>query len=114
MCLENASKAKIAKKDIVCYKFLRKGDLGYFTPFFKRTVEIGKEYKSDIHYNGFSVDMGLHSYRRKSGTDTLNTIYKDGVVVKCVIPKGAIYHKGRFSGERCYASNTLKYVEIVK
>ena len=36
-----------------------------------------------------------------------------GVIAKCIIPKGAEYYEGYFCGRKAYASNKLKYTEIV-
>ena len=80
------------------------------TPYQYATVQIGETYTSDLLRCGFKVNVGLHSY----------TTYKDakndghGVVVKCIIPKGAEYYEGTFAGVGSCASNQLKYLEIVE
>lgn len=84
------------------------------TPYYYAIIEIGNTYLSPLKRYRREVHEGLHSYkepRRKN-------LYKYGsiheITVECVIPKGAKYYVGMFSDDKAYASDTLKYVKILK
>jgi hypothetical protein len=93
----------------------------YITPYQDTNVLLGKTYYSDLRvysYKGVqngvtdvdhhAVDRGLHSFAEKQ--DAFDDIYPQGIVVKCIIPKGSKYFEGVYSEEyRSYASDTLQY-----
>ena len=83
---------------------------GYKTPYQKSAVEIGETYDSELIESGKEVEIGLHSFKSKKAAKNDG----DGVIVKCIIPKGAEYYIGYFDGETSYASTQLKYVEVVE
>jgi hypothetical protein len=131
MCLnlkDNFEK-KVAEKDIVCYKHLQYGyypdDQILITPYRKALVKLGNTYKSNIDITTYNeVTEALHSFKYKK--DCLEDAYceiksrcrnsnkLDYVVVRCIIPQGSVYYEGDFCQYKCYASDTLTYVKIVK
>ena len=122
MCLElkKYSKPKIAKKDIICYKALLKLDDGILrTPYQNSPIKIGEIYQSNIINKNCKIEIGIHSFENIE--DILRwvnrcylSIYLERLLkVKCIIPKGAKYYKGMFLEFNSYASNELKYIEII-
>lgn len=115
------NRIRTAKKDIVCYKFLRRKGEQLITPYQYTFVEIGETYDSKLRkdFQG-DIEEGLHSFKRLKAVDSFvednyyKTLYSSIVIVKCIIPKGSTYYKGRYASSTCYASDTLKYVEIFK
>jgi len=83
--------------------------INYRTPYRDSVVEIGETYTSNLCYynDGSTVEEGLHSYKI-----TESNVKTAGVLVECIIPKGATYYTGYFNGRSAYASNTLTYVKI--
>lgn len=69
-------------------------------------VEVGKTYTSELVQVKNTIETGLHSYEKIPFA-----IYS--IVVKCIIPKGSKYYVGIFGNNVSYASDTLKYVEII-
>lgn len=123
MCLENLSEVKKAEKDICCYKVIEdhrnltksqyQGKLITIYRCFE--IEIGKTYTSRFSYNSDGdVEKGLHSYcSYEQAVDYANKWGWDATrIVKCVIPKGSKYYRGKFNSRSSYASTRLKYVEI--
>lgn len=104
------------------YSWIWDGDVSDFkdiisvliTPFQEVEVEIGKTYFSDLfptQLNPTILCKGLHSI-----TDLNDCIENTGinnVVVKCIIPKGSEYYEGMWWDYKGYASNCIKYVEII-
>lgn len=127
-----------ARRDITVYKHLIDNTDSRFssmqqacmiTSYRYAPVEVDNKtvYKSELVLDkkfllgNMKVDVGLHSYARKS------TAVAEGrglteVVVECVIPKGAEYYAGyasctSHSKKVCgdaYASTELKYVKVIK
>lgn len=117
MCLKlkSISFKRLALTDKICYKFLEsdcKG--GYETPYRYLEVTIGETYKSTLRRTECNeIEEGLHSFANYEDTKRKADNFSC-VVAKCVIPRGSWYYKGEFSGYKSYASNQLKYVEIIK
>jgi hypothetical protein len=118
----------IADRDIICYKHVQfyknDGDENYYlTPYRKYVVGIGHSFCSDISFlDEFTIEQGLHSFKFKKSciadakveiVSIRNRNKSNYAICKCVIPKGSIYYKGLFGTEPSYASNKIKYVEIV-
>lgn len=81
----------------------------YVTPYQHAIIEIGETYYSELVREKNEVNIGLHSFvARISAIEDGN-----GLVVKCVIPKGSEYYLGKFNGVDSFASNSLKYLEII-
>lgn len=89
-------------------------ECSYITPYRHAEVQMGKIYTSDLGIKQYSqtdaIHQGLHSFVKSRDAKA------DGpdVIVKCIIPKGAEYYEGIFYDMSAYASNQLKYIEIVK
>lgn len=77
------------------------------TPYRGFPVEIDNTYTSILNKISNVVEEGLHSYCN------LESIEGE-IVARCIIPKGSKYYKGIFEGYQSYASDTLKYVELIK
>lgn len=144
MCLYTTQKEpKIAEKDITCYKVLeicnpewnlessrkRKSEkpvlMSYFHSDFKWNMD--KRYRSKLviiqrhivtcfDSKNYLVSNAFHSYQT---LDTAKSFCKSslilpGVIVRCIIPKGAKYCEGMHSdGSDGYASNQIIMKEIV-
>lgn len=81
-----------------------------FETFFRATpIEIGETYTSEIKVNNYTIHKALHSFCYKKDA----RVYGNFKVAKCIIPKGSIYYRGIFGSVPSYASNQLKYVEII-
>lgn len=121
MCLElknSRIKAKIATKDIVCYKGLIKKDNIYYTPYQNCIIEIGNTYKSNIIKEGNEINIGLHSFvtiedLKPWSVRGMGTWGKLMGYIKCIIPKGSKYYIGIFGKYNSYVSDTLQYIEII-
>lgn len=119
MCLQLKKLAfkHFALTDVVVYKHLKcdrfVSDLLY-TPYRFTSVSIGETYKSDLIKEHNSVDFGLHSFKHLIDAVLDGESEGSHVVVKCIIPRGSWYYKGIFFSKTSYASNRIKYVEIVK
>lgn len=128
MCLRIAKgvSEKMAEADIICYKILRVKDNGFETPYRYFSVVIGNTYHSDL--NGeertyyIDIEEGLHSFADASDAEFLifqnenkypNQTIKF-VMAKCIIPKGSLYYKGKFNYYDSYASDCIRYEEIIK
>jgi len=83
---------------------------GYVTPYQREVVEIGKTYISDLDTETNNIEIGLHSFVHFNNLPARN----ENVFVKCIIPKGSQYYKGKFDFDDSYASDKLTYVEIIK
>lgn len=125
MCLDLKPNYKVqtAKKDIVVYKVCRYlgGDI-FSTAYQGAIVKIGETYTSELIVNIFknTVNVGLHSFENIS--DAINLAQRWSTlhykVIKCIIPKGSSYYEGMFissiNNAKAYASDTLKYIEVVE
>ena len=120
MCLRiyEHTRRRIAKQDIVVYKHILHNNNRLVTSFIHTTVEIGKTYQSAINKKGHNVFEALHSYKEEE-TARIKAKQFGEILVKCIIPKGSNYYVGYdayalpFSNP-AYASDKLKYVEIIK
>lgn len=123
MCLElhkDNSELKKAKKDIICYKFLRVNSDGtLLTPYQGFRIEdIPEEVTSNLIRNDNNhVNEGIHSFveLRDALLDSVDehNNFRDNVLVKCIIPKGSHYYEGLFFTMKAIASNKLKYLEVI-
>ena len=121
MCLriDKLERVSVAKEDIVCYKILIRRKNGEYSTFYRDfVVDMGITYQSRLarlRCNNYDIiEQGLHVFVHKSDTLHFESKMDSTVrVVRCVIPKESLYYKGIF--ERCesYASNHLRYEEII-
>ena len=82
------------------------------TPYMGANIIIGETYKSKLVVEDANVENGLHSFHTVLATKS--DYFVNDVIVKCIIPKGSKYYKGKYGNYVSYASNTLKYVEIIE
>ena len=129
MCLEikKSSVAIIAEEDIECYKILKRHSgtvLEWFATWYMNTpVELNKTYYSEMciescGWDGCSdlITKGLHSYANLDDciADNLNDFEsRTWLIVKCYIPKGSEYYKGKFVAYSSYASNSIRYTDEI-
>lgn len=136
MCLYTTQKEpKMAEKDITCYKVLKiynpewEGESGrkgkktvlqsYYNPKFKWNVD--KHYRSRLvieprHLtNNYSVNKAFHAYQTLESAKSFckSSLKHPGVIVRCIIPKGAKYCAGQHGNEDGYASNRMIMKEII-
>ena len=128
MCLDiNHLKPKIADKDIVCYKLVKRTKIkGIYKSNFQRfQYVIRKLYTNNVDirfakksiqryfYTGFyKIEEGMfHSY-----TSSMYPILGPSsyyTLLKCIIPKGAYYFEGLFNHFPSYASSQIKILEEI-
>ena len=132
MCLilQEKQEPMIAPADIECYKIIDLHEDGTYHAHVKNNFvwELGKTLKSELTMEkteGYPypyITNGFHSYQTlKDALSILHQApvrFEELVVVKCVIPEGSCYYNGRVNnrlwGRRCYASDALKVVEVLK
>jgi hypothetical protein len=78
------------------------------TPYYDAEVKVGETYYSAIEMYEDTIERALHSYAMYPDVSS------SYIIVECIIPKGSIYYEGSFGGQPGMASDTLKYVKIVK
>lgn len=141
MCLvirdKNNHESKIAKEDIVCYKFMRKGlrtfllfgSRSYISPMYPKNWKLNAlqtsrlsssrvedmlwgDDDSDIVY----IEDGLHSFKEIEDVEDYISNMKVNqrnkyTICRAIIPEGSEYYEGelRIDGKNCvqYASNQL-------
>ena len=125
MCLFiNHLEPKIADKDIVCYKLVKRTKVKgvYKSNIQKFEYIIRQLYTNyfDIKYvdmlikrrynlSAIEEDM-FHSYENYLSAIT---ILPNLVVLKCIIPKGAYYFEGYFGNYPSYASSQIRILEEI-
>jgi hypothetical protein len=123
MCLERIKGgAKIAKRDIVCYKLVVRGNDGIVTYYQHSPICIGDTYHSEIEYSAefHVIEKALHSFRKKE--DAVKRMkcdtYLVPTVIECIIPKGSTYYTGKYISAigwlDSYASDCIKYIKILE
>lgn len=132
MCLriEVNQKPQIATEPIVCFKCLT---LNMLSPCYNQKYELDKMLTSEFFVNktqaGYDkVEKGLHTYADEFNAKHIaynyswfnqisGGIQKAPVVIKCIIPEGASYYKGKtIKPDRVtleYASDKLIPLEII-
>ena len=120
MCLNIRlnTKPQIAKKDIICYKFVKANPEDpeqFITPYMDMQIRLGELYESEIVVEANWISYGLHSMASFEGIQHIGFSLSDPEypIVECIIPKGATYYTGRFWGAKSYASNKLKYNRVI-
>ena len=132
MCLFiNHLEPKIADKDIICYKRVRKTKIKgiYKSSFQGFEYVIRQLYTNNLNikfahkiikhklvlrylYNYIEEDM-FHSYVGPLYPATSSSLLS-WAILKCIIPKGAYYFEGYFSDSPSYASSQIKILEEIK
>ena len=126
MCLFiNHLEPKIADKDIVCYKLVKRTKIKgvYESNYLKFEYIIGQLYTNyfDIkyadmlikrRYSRFAIEEGMfHSY--SSRIYPILDSLPNCALLKCIIPKGAYYFKGYYGNYPSYASSQIKILEEI-
>ena len=132
MCLFiNHLEPKIADKDIVCYKLVKRTKIKgvYKSSFQGFEYIIRRLYTNNINirfinkivktwcltypYLMYNIDEGMfHSY--KSNLTPILSPLPSCALLKCIIPKGAYYFEGYFDDSPSYASSQIKILEEIK
>ena len=128
MCLFiNHLEPKIANKDIVCYKLVKRTKIKgvYESNYLKFEYIIRQLYTNyfDIkyadmlikrRYRQFAIEEGMfHSYVSHLYPAILRPL-PNHTLLKCIIPKGAYYFEGYFEDLPSYASSQIKILEEIK
>ena len=128
---------EIADKDIVCYKLVKRTKIkGIYKSSFQRfEYVISQLYTNNINYSfankvikkerifisymnyleeDFIEEGMFHSYMTLSYSlqNSIQLLY-NGVILKCIIPKGAYYFEGKFDETPSYASSQIKILEEI-
>lgn len=117
MCLiTNMTEPAVAAKDITCYKVIRKDMTSLYFNEFK--WEFGKMYTSWIESfkNPFDneIHQAFHSYKSLEGLkDAYYMVTEPCLAVKCTIPSGSRFYRGKHDYIEGYASNQLIINEVV-
>ena len=132
MCLRlEYLKPKIANKNIICYKLVKRTKVkGIYESIFQKfeyiikklytnniSIECSnsviKHFKiQDIEGRDYYIEEGMfHSYANCS--DSALNHAPDEFIVKWIIPKGAYYYKGNYGGLTSFASSQIKILEEI-
>ena len=128
MCLVTTQlEPKIADKDIVCYKFVKRTNIKgiYKSNFQKFEYVIRQLYTNnlDIRFANknikhfykcfYKIEEGMfHSYENHLYPVILSPL-PNCALLKCIIPKGAYYFEGYFYDCLSYASSQIKILEEI-
>ena len=128
MCLFTyLSNPKIADKDIVCYKLVKRTKIkGVYKSSFQgfeyiirqlytNNIKIEFSYKfiKDGVLFGYFIEEGMfHSYASYLYPVILSPL-PNCALLKCIIPKGAYYFEGYFDESPSYASSQIKILEEI-
>ena len=133
MCLViNHLEPKIADKDIICYKLVKRTKIkGIYKSSFQRFEYIIRQLYTnnlDIRFvdkiiknldttrSGlclYIIEEGMfHSYASHLYPVILSPL-PNGALLKCIIPKGAYYFEGYFDDSPSYASSQIKILEEI-
>ena len=123
MCLyvaKNDSEVQIASKDIPVIKWLKRySDGSLHSPCYPETfwnkgkLRRAKMKKLELSYTDI-VEEGLHSFPLNANREVAKPgPFEGSVLCRMVIPRGAKYYTGKCFGEPSYASNQLRFVEIM-
>ena len=133
MCLDiNHLKPKIADKDIVCYKLVKRTKIkGIYKSSFQRFEYVIRQlYTNNLdirfadkviknlcpsrpHLGIYAVEEGMfHSYASNLYPIILSPL-PNCALLKCIIPKGAYYFEGEFDEAPSYASSQIKILEEI-
>ena len=125
MCLFiNYLEPKIADKDIVCYKLVKRTEIkGVYKSNIQRFEYIIRQLYTNYfdikyvdmlikrRYNLSAIEEGMfHSYANYLSAIT---VLPNLVVLECIIPKGAYYFEGYFGNYPSYASSQIRILEEI-
>ena len=133
MCLVTTQlESKIADKDIVCYKLVKRTKIkGIYKSNFQRFEYVIRQlYTNNLdirfadkviknlcssypHLDIYAVEEGMfHSYENHLYPVILSPL-PNCALLKCIIPKGAYYFEGYFDESPSYASSQIKILEEI-
>ena len=130
MCLFiNHLEPKIADKDIICYKLVKRTKIkGVYKSSFQEFEYVIRQ----LYINNFDIKLSyflikhisiigssityieegmFHSYTNYMPFMVAN--FTDESILKCIIPKGAYYFEGYFDESPSYASSQIKILEEI-
>jgi hypothetical protein len=87
--------------------------LSFSTPYRNVEIKIGEIYKSKLIKYDSLIDEGIHSFKNLKDANYFASFDEKRIVAKCIIPKGSEYYVGKYGDYVSYASDTLKYAEIL-
>ena len=126
MCLTITQlEPKIADKDIICYKHVRRTKIKgiYISSGMGFEYIIRQLYTNNLdikyvnfiikkRYNMFIIEENMfHSFSKY--LPTMSTLSSNYVALKCIIPKGSYYFEGYLNSILCYASSQIKILEEI-
>ena len=126
MCLFiNHLEPKIADKDIICYKLVKRTEIkGIYKSNIQKFEYITRQLYTNYfdikyvdmlikrRYNLFAIENGMfHSYA--SNVYFILKPLQYCTLLKCIIPKGAYYFKGYYGNYPSYASSQIKILEEI-
>lgn len=106
MCFKTkGSKIKIAKKDIICYKTVRRSPNGYFSMYQDFDYKCNKEYSGKSKLKLFlkwlfNLDITKEAYHSYTWCNYAS--------IPCIIPKGSLYLIDKYKNEYCSTSIIIK------
>ena len=131
MCLLiNNLEPKIADKDIVCYKFVKRTKIkGVYKSSFQEFEYVIRQ----LYINNFDIKFSYFLIKHTSIIGSPITYIEEGMfhsyasclypvtlsplpncaLLKCIIPKGAYYFEGYFDDSPSYASSQIKILEEI-
>ena len=130
MCLITAQlEPKIADKDIVCYKLVKRTKIkGVYKSSFKEFEYVIRQ----LYINNFDIKFSYFLIKHISMIGSPITYIEEGMfhsyasnlypilsplpwcaLLKCIIPKGAYYFEGYFDESPSYASSQIKIFEEI-
>ena len=129
MCLVTAQlKPKIADKDIICYKLVKRTKIkGIYKSSFQgfeyvirqlytNNLDIrfaNKSIKRSFYKRFYIIEENMfHSYENHLYPVILSPL-PNCALLKCIIPKGAYYFEGYFDDCPSYASSQIKILEEI-
>ena len=133
MCLDTKQlEPKIADKDIVCYKLVKRTKIkGIYKSYYQRFEYVIRQlYTNNLdirfadkviknlclsypHLDIYAVEEGMfHSYENHLYPVILSPL-PNCALLKCIIPKGAYYFEGYFDESPSYASSQIKILEEI-
>ena len=129
MCLVTKQlEPKIADKDIICYKLVKRTKIkGVYKSSFQgfeyiirqlytNNLDIrfaNKSIKRSFYKRFYIIEEGMfHSYENHLYPVILSPL-PNCALLKCIIPKGAYYFEGYFDDSPSYASSQIKILEEI-
>ena len=130
MCLLiNQLEPKIADKDIVCYKLVKRTKIkGVYKSSFQEFEYVIRQ----LYINNFDIKFSYFLIKHISIMGSPITYIEEGMfhsyasnlfpilsplpncaLLKCIIPKGAYYYEGYFDDSLSYASSQIKILEEI-